>query len=911
MTTSGPLARLQEIVEAALERPATQWEAFVSGECGGDSKLRDQALDLLRRSSSAEGFLEAPPAALLPFPKAKIGEIVGGFRLEAQVGAGGMADVYRAVRVGGDFHQVVAVKLLKRGMESAEALRRFEGERRILAGLKDPNIAQLIDGGETEDHQPFLVMEFVEGEPIDDHCRRRNLSIRERVRLFLSVCSAVRRAHRSLVIHRDLKPANILVDRSGVPKLLDFGIAKLLDPEPGQEVTTLAPPRTPRYASPEQVRGESMSTATDIYSLGVVLYELLTGLHPHAGLRGRALDLAIQEDEPRAPSAAALTQPSAAAQAPAGREVRARAKELRGDLDNILRRALEKDPERRFGSVEALAEDLERFLEERPVLSRGASLSYRSWKFVRRHRVGVIAGGAIAATLIIGISSFLYQQGRIVLQAQEIARQRGRAEEVTEFLISFLQVPDAEVPGARERTVREALDVAAAQFDALGPTEPLTRAALADAMGRVYRSLGSFDRARRFLREALELRRRSLGGGELPVAASLHNLATLERAAGSPMGEVEALLLEARRIYEGKPGERDDADYGALLNDLASLRRLSIRLGWRQAEQAVLEERAGEASAGLGESSAAPAPQVLRLLFEQQEEVLAEAETLARRGLALKRAAGDSELGVSHSLNTLATILKERGRIVEAQRLYEKVLEIRTRRAPGTGAMARALNNLGTIYLDHRDDAAEAKVLFLASLEIRRQLYGSGHRQVAAALNNLALAQGLSREPEKGLEAVAEGLEILRQTSRGGSTLAGALLKTRAILEDLTGDAGACRRTMAEALIILRARSRLSSLEDGRSIDAGCRAGLGEVDEAEPALLESLRILVALQGRDRRTSRQAYERAARVLGKQVAGEAALQGEKAGGGAGAPPPATGLKAGPPSAVREPPPIPERG
>jgi serine/threonine protein kinase/TolB-like protein/Flp pilus assembly protein TadD len=398
--------RIKAIASGALAEPESQRAAYVASHCGEDDVLRGEVESLLHSASKAANLFEGPTVvmagaaaaleALTQFDTSRIGERVGPYRIVRSLGAGGMGSAYLAERADEAFEKRVAVKLIKRGMDTDAVLRRFRQERQILANLDHPNIARLIDGGTTADGLPYFVMEYVEGTPIDVYCDAQQLSIAERVALVRRVCDGVQYAHDRRVIHRDLKPSNVLVASDGTPKLLDFGIAKALAPETAAEQTEptfMARAMTPPYASPEHVRGESMTRATDVYSLGVLLYELLTGHRPYR-LDGRTLqeiDEIICREEPPRPSAIVD------ASAPGGHE---RRRELAGDLDNIVMMALRKEPERRYPTVSALSDDLGRHLQGLAVDARAADATYRLARYFVRHRVRLIEVGFVAAALV-------------------------------------------------------------------------------------------------------------------------------------------------------------------------------------------------------------------------------------------------------------------------------------------------------------------------------------------------------------------------------------------------------------------------------------------------------------------------------------------------------------------------------
>ncbi len=456
--------RIKALVAAALDLPPASRATHVERECGGDADLHAEVMSLLAASDEADDFLETPAAApmgeTLEQPKAPswIGRRVGAYEIVAEIGEGGMGEVYRAVRADDQFHKQVAIKLIRRGHDTAYFVARFKAERQILATLDHANIARLLDGGVTDEGLPYFVMELIEGKPIDEYCAEHRLSVRERLELFRTACAAVHFAHQRLVIHRDLKPGNILVTPGGEVKLLDFGIAKLVDEAPA----SAAPARTatefraltPEYASPEQVRQEPVTTASDVYSLGVMLFELLTGRSPYRKTSTLPHDIAreICEIEPERPSTAVRRAEGDAGDIPSLLPIEARrlARQLRGDLDNIVLMALRKEPQRRYTSAEQFAEDIRRHLAGLPVIARPDTWTYRSGKFLRRHALGVVAALAVVVSLVAGM---LLAEREARIANAERARAERHFQEVRKLANAFLfEVHDAiqNLPGATE-----------------------------------------------------------------------------------------------------------------------------------------------------------------------------------------------------------------------------------------------------------------------------------------------------------------------------------------------------------------------------------------------------------------------------------------------------------------------------
>jgi serine/threonine protein kinase/tetratricopeptide (TPR) repeat protein len=425
--------QVREILDQAIALPMDERPAYLDKVCTGNHALRAEVESLLRSHEDAGSvFLKNPVvdwrnARLDP---GRVGRRIGVYEIVEEIGRGGMGEVYRAVRADGQYNKEVAIKLVRVGLDTSSVLERFRHERQILASLDHVNIARLHDGGTTEDGIPYLVMELIEGTPIDEYCEDHDLTINGRLQLFNQVCAAVQYAHQRLVIHRDIKPGNILVTAEGVPKLLDFGIAKILDPSVGAE-TTLLRPMTPEYASPEQIRGEPITTATDVYSLGVVLYKLLAGRSPYPEKTRTSLEFAriICEVEPARPSTVRTSLKGAHDNFPEANRSSASAnsarvnRALKGDLDNIALKALRKEPERRYSSVEQFVEDIRRHLKGLPVTAVKGSVRYRAAKFVRRNRVVMAASAMVAVTLVAGVTATI-RQARIAAANQRRAERR-------------------------------------------------------------------------------------------------------------------------------------------------------------------------------------------------------------------------------------------------------------------------------------------------------------------------------------------------------------------------------------------------------------------------------------------------------------------------------------------------------
>lgn len=527
--------KINDLFHAALDRDLTQQSSFLAEVCDGDELLRAKVQALLNSHQLEEGFLQGSvftdgtQLLIEDEAEAVIGRHIGLYKITAEIGRGGMGAVYLAERDDAQYEKHVAIKLVKRGMDTNLLLSRFRNERQILASFDHPNIARLLDGGSTADGLPYFVMEYVVGEPIDAYCDRRRLGIADRLELFRAVCSAVTYAHQHLVIHRDIKPSNILVTEDGVPKLLDFGIAKILHPDPDLATATTAMAlrmMTPEYASPEQVRGEHVTTISDVYSLGVLLYELLSGHAPYRfkSLLPQDISQIIEEKEPEKPSAVigdfemrnseSRTNPQSAIFNP---------KLLRGDLDNIVLMAMRKDPLRRYSSVGQLAEDIRRHLDGLPVIARKDTLSYRSGKFIQRHKVSVAAAAMIILTLVAGIVATTWEahvargeRARAEAASATADRRFNDGRRLANSLMFEIHDAIKDLPGstlARELLVKRALEY----LDKLAQEakdDPSLQRELAEAyekvgdvQGKTLRAnLGDTSGARESYRKALRVR---------------------------------------------------------------------------------------------------------------------------------------------------------------------------------------------------------------------------------------------------------------------------------------------------------------------------------------------------------------------------------------------------------------------
>ena len=696
--------QVREALHGAAGKDRAARADFLCEICGEDIELREEVERLLAALDRSGSFLEPPSASAPKRPGAKIGP----YLLLEQAGQGGMGTVYRAVRED-DYRLQVALKLVKAESETECLLERFRQERQALALLNHPNIARLLDGGTTADGRPYLVMEWVQGSPITDHCAARSASLRDRLGLFLCVCRAVAHAHANLVVHRDLKPSNIFITEDGVPKLLDFGIARILSPQPGLEAAplTLAGARalTPDYASPEQVRGEPINTATDIYSLGAVLYELLTGVRPHR------FDTRTPQEIERVVCARDVARPSTVAAAGG-----VSARELSGDLDNIVLKAMDKDPARRYSHAEAFAEDIRRHLEGRPVSARASSFQYRALKFARRNKTLVFTSAAVALSLAIALAVAL-REARVARLEGEVAERRfDLARRAAASLMYDVHDQIQDLAGstkAREFLLRKSLDY----LDALSKestSSPALQRDLASAYRRVatlqgvhgVSNLGQPDAARESLRKAQGLLENALRSSPRSVELR-RDLAATHREFVAIGGEPSDLLRHAEAslaIVETLRAERPDDR--ALLIDLHNaefyMGSSLTRLG-RYAEAIVYRRRALSHGSESDPANLSLDHRSLGGLLIQAG-ALDEALTEYRAAAAIDEDrvrrepdSGRARLDLSYSYADWALILTKLNRPAEAVGKYREAEELRAGMAARDPHDARAASGLVSV----------------------------------------------------------------------------------------------------------------------------------------------------------------------------------------------------------------------
>ena len=873
--------RIEKIFQQALELTGDERDAYVAAAAAGDEALRGELEELLSAHQSSGSFLDEPvvEGGISQLIKDQQDDyrsrMIGPYRLLKKLGEGGMSRVYLAVRDDDEYQKLVAVKVIPQDLDHDDLRRRFRTERQILASLDHPNIAKLLDGGTTDEGTPYFVMDYIEGTPIDEYCDRSRLSVVDRLRLFRTVCAAVQYAHQNLVVHRDIKASNILVTADGAPKLLDFGIAKLLKPEafavPVEMTATRIRPMTPSYASPEQIRGRHITTATDIYSLGVLLYKLLTGRLPHElkEKSAREVEMAILEDEPQRPSNVVsqlrtVETVSTELRAPTTDEPPAilpaqLRRRLSGDLDNIAMMALRKEPQRRYASAEMLSEDIRRHMEGLPVIAHRDSMGYRASKFVRRNRIALGVAAAFGVLLVGFALTMAVQARRLKIERDRVQVERDRAEQVVGFLEEIFASSDPLAEESRDVTAREILDRGRRRLETDLPDQPVTKASLLQTIGRVYYSLGIFDGSATLLRQALELRLEHLPADDLAVAESKDSLAVVLRAQGS-FEEAERLLresLEARREQLGPK-------HGVVAKTLVHLAQVAFDRGdaYDRSEDLFREALSIQTELfGADHPDIADTQSELAILLTQTGR-RDEAERMFRQALDTRRKVlGEKNPKTAESINNLAVHLGIGGRNEEALPLFRESLNIRLEvlgdEHPDTG---QSYNNLGRM-LREQGDLKGAEELYRRGLEVWRKAHGDDGPRVAFVMTNLGSVLREQGRYEEAGELLLQALSIRRRTLAPGSPDLGWSLTHLGLLRIREGRPEAAEPLIGEALDLYETKLG----EHWRTAEA--RTLLGEAlaarslyEEAEELLIEGHRFLRRDLGDEHRRTRDAVER---------------------------------------------------
>ncbi len=768
--------QLWSLFDQALELASDQREAFVQSHC--PEPLRDELIKLLTAHGGKSRILDASVESAVGDQEAADLHLdhVGDYRIVRLLGRGGMGEVYLGRRDDNEFHQDVAIKISPHGRYSPTLLQRFLVERQILSDLNHRHIARLFSGGTTEDGVPFLVMEYIDGLPIDEYCESHKLSLDDRLELFLKVCGAVHYAHQQLVVHLDIKPSNVMVDVQGTPRLLDFGVARLLDPDHIAAATTQSLGRlaTPEYASPEQVRGETLSTASDIYSLGVLLYQLVTGHRPYdVDSRNMSDTVAtICETEPVRPSE----------KAGGSRRLR---RQLQGDIDVIVMKAMRKDPSRRYVSAEQLATDLQRHLEGLTILARPESLGYRSAKFFRRHPLGFAAGASFLVLLLAFAITATWQATRLQLALNAANLEKEKSTQVAEFLRDLFLVSDPWRQDQDTVSVRDLLDAGAERVKTDLAEQPEVQAAMMNTLGAVYGRLNEFDDAEAMARSAVEVYSTHLGtahpstiDAEVELGRILISrdraqeaLPIFERAMQQVLG-----LSQPNRILEAK----------VRLNYATNLRVLGQL-------DAALEQ---------GREVLAIRTQVFGPDHELTSDALRDvAATLLNLGrldesLELKERVHEirqSLYGPSHprtvdALMAIGDSHSEQGNYDDAEAIYVQVLEKRLETLGRFHTLTGATMNVLGIVQTRRGEYAKAEATLLDAIDVQRQVLGENSEKLGHSLTNLALVYNETERYDEALDLYAQSMRIDVETLGAGHPNVGIIHNNVGLIHQDKGD---------------------------------------------------------------------------------------------------------------------------
>jgi serine/threonine protein kinase len=746
--------QIQSLFEQLIDTGTGERSARLASACGDDLDLRASVESLLESDGRREDVLlqaigEAAESLLEDHQDRLIGTRVGPYRVVAILGHGGMSTVYRGERDDSQYHQTVAIKVLQHATLHPRLRSRLHSERHILATLDHPSIARLIDSGDLEDGTPYLVMEHVDGESIDSYCDSRTLFVRERLELFVKVCTAVQYAHRNLVVHRDIKSSNIFVTVEGVPKLLDFGIAKLLAPESLSHTLPVTRLQerilTPENAAPEQVLGRPITTATDIYALGVLLYQLLTGRSPYRLLSYSQLQLerAICMDDPVRPSQMVISKLSGENDADRSRlsdrrglsPLRLRAR-LAGDLDAIVAMAMRKEPDRRYPSVEALADDLSRHLLGQPVRARQGDWRYNSAKFLRRHLLAVAGVAAAFLGLALFAGVMFWENHRIELARDATAQERDRAQQVSAFLVDVFSQADPFNAQGKEPTAKDLLDRGAEKISGNLGLQPEVRAQLLESIGLAYRRQGLSERAIPLFEQAVAIRRQERPLDNSHVAVALANLARA-LTDGGHLISAEADLQQAVELSEsgGESRSIETADilvqFGSFALDAKSDPDRASQLFGKALNiyrSAIGSQNLQVAATLNGLADAAVWKSDYPLAEHYEREALSIFQEMVSRNHPDNAVA----------LATLGSILTQRGKYVEAEQMLNEALQIeRSVFGADNPRIVATEADLGTLY-DREGDTTRAIAATQIALKITRDRLGSNHYLTGYYLDALA-----------------------------------------------------------------------------------------------------------------------------------------------------------------------------
>ncbi len=824
---------IETLFSRAASLASDKRAALLAEECGSDRALREQVEAMLAEHDRDSGLLDTPLAwrpGVTEEPAEEMPALIGPYRILRAIGRGGMGQVYLAEREAPGFRQQVALKILRRGLDTDDLIARFRNERQILASLNHANIARLLDVGATEQGLPYFVMEYIDGVPILEFCDRGRLSVTERLRLFQTVCGAVHYAHRSLIVHRDLKPGNILVTAEGAPKLLDFGIAKILGTGASDDATQLTRPDvrvlTPAYSAPEQLRGEPITTACDVYALGLLLHVLLTGRHPYAepDTTPAQLERLALEVDPPPPSTQIAPGSATAAAAGEARGVPAPVlrRQLEGDLDTIVLKAIRKEPEARYPSALSLAEDLDRHMAGLPVHARPATARYRIRKFIRRNRAPV-SGAAAVFVILSGLTTVtLYQSERVRQESARVARERDKALEVRSFLLEMFGAGGPDQQTGETVTARQLLDRRAATLTGAWTDDPEMQAEMMTVLAEGYERLRLFEQAEPLARQALEIRMARIGRAHPDVIVSLNVLGWLRRERND-LEEADSLLREAVSLGRQVFPEEGDPRLARALNDLGTVRH--ARGEYAEAVQFYREslgmrrQLLGEEHIGVAITSSNLAVSLNNM--GDLDGALHEAQAALD---LFRRILGPDHQRTVTARTNLATYQGASGDREGAVVQRREILE-RNRRVFGPRHATVALS-MTMLANDLRGlgQSAEAESLLEEALAIQREAEGTRPEEHAWTLRTRGMVRAFSSRPELALEDYAAALDIHGYARGAANAEIGLLLRLRGDAHAHTGRLTDAEHNHREAV---RVFDQVLGARHSQTIDA--RLNLSEV----------------------------------------------------------------------------------
>ncbi len=799
--------KIKDLLDEALALSPSERESFLDKNCEDDPVLKKEAISLLKSLETTEDFLEkyldGENKKEDTFTDNLIGKNIGSYLIEGIAGRGGMGVVYRGIRNDDEFDHKVAIKIIGYGLNSEYLLKRFQIERQTLANLQHPNITRLLDGGRTAEGLPFLVMEYIEGIPITKYAVQNKLNIEDRLKIFLKVCEAVQYAHQNLIIHRDIKPGNILVNNLGIPKLLDFGIAKIMDENllEGNEVLTRTNLLnfTPEFASPEQILGEKITTSSDIYSLGVLLYNLLTDSLPYRfkGTSITSLSKIISDEDYLKPSEAVQKKLSEQQNQISQESIKPEilCKKLKGDLDKIVLKSMHNEPARRYRSVEQLAEDIRRYLSGLPVLAQGDSKSYIFLKFIQRHKAGVLSTTLFLLLLITSVIIIVWQANLTKIEMNKAKIEAIKAEKVSMFLQKMISSADPYEVG-RDVKVYDVVEKASHNVGKEFKEEPKVEAAIHSTLGNTFTNLGEYKEAKDHLLKALKLNEENYGTNSNETAGSLHDLALYYHWTGE-LRFADSLYNKADYIFR-KTGSKPGLGMETNLNDYATLQT------------------------DLGN-------------YEKAKKMLLEDMQIA---INIK---GFNSYETATVMNNLAIALDYLKDLKGAEEYYLKAQKIdRNLYGENSPTVASTYNNLAFIYSE-RNELQKAKDYFMKSFEMKKALLGKDHPDVGLALNNLGCIEIKLKNYKAAKDYLEKSVIQLRKTYPEDHFWIGRSYYWLGLIHNETGDYGTAEMYLKKSLSI-----REKNYPKGNSIIFQTEGELGisylnqnELKNAEKYLLDA------------------------------------------------------------------------